>query len=61
MRTGRLYSWCNTERDIIGVFNDAYRGLLLAFAIQYIKDSHDIKTINLLVNEMIEQATRQGI
>ena len=61
MRSGHLYNWCNADGDVTVVFNDAYRGLFLAFAILYIKDSHDIKTINILVNEVIESATKQGV
>lgn len=61
MRTGKLFKWCNSHGSPIDVFNWAYKGAFLAFAFQYIKESHDIKSINILGQGVEAEAAKQGV
>ena len=42
-------------------FNTAFKGLFLKFAFRYISESHDIKTINVLSQEVEADANRNGL
>lgn len=61
LRTGKLYSWCNSVNNVYETFNKAYRGLFLTFAFRYISESHDIKTINVLGQEVEKESIRVGL
>ena len=61
LRTGKLYPWCNQEKNVVDVVNTAYRGLFLKFAFRYISESHDIKTINELSQEIEAETHRLGL
>jgi hypothetical protein len=61
LRTGKLYPWCNEERKVVEVVNTAYKGLFLKFAFRYISESHDIKTINNLSQEIEAETHRLGL
>ena len=60
LRTGKLYQWCNSRNDVLNVFNEAYKGLFLTFAFRYITESHDIKTINVLGQEIEQESIKVG-
>lgn len=61
LRTGKLFRWCNQDNDVFLVFNTAFKGLFLKFAFRYISESHDIKTINVLSQEVEADANRNGL
>ena len=43
------------------MFNWAYKGAFLAFAFQYIKESLDIKSINILGQRIEADAAKKGV
>ena len=61
MRSGKLYKWSNAEGSPLEAFNYAYKGAFLAFACLYIKESHDIKSINILGQRIEADAVKEGI
>ena len=46
---------------MLDVFNEAFRGLFLTFAFRYISENHNIKTINVLSQEIEQQAIKTGL
>ena len=45
LRLGKLYTWCNMEKDVWSVVNKAFAAIFFRFIHLYIVDSHDISNI----------------
>ena len=45
MRLGKLYNWCNQEKDVWSVVNRAFAAIFFHFIHLYIVNSHDISSI----------------
>ena len=45
LRQGKLIAWCNQEKDVWAVANQAFSAIFFKFIHQYILESHDISTL----------------
>ena len=60
MRKGKLYNWCNLEKNVWSVVNKAYIAMFLKFMIDYIEDNGDITTINKISDSTFNMVKQTG-
>ena len=61
MRTGKLYDWVNTEKNVWSVTNQAFAALWLKFITVYIIESADIIRINEISRQIEKDAKKDGV
>ena len=55
LRQGKLTAWCNSEKDVWNVANQAFSATFFMFIHQYIIESHDISTLAHVNAQIVTQ------